>query len=181
MRVHLVRHACAGRKGDWSGSDESRPLDAVGHAQARDLARHLGSVPLRRLLTSPAVRCVETVADLAASHGIELERTSLLQADADPGTLLAALTDPALADAALCTHGETMKALLPLLRGAGTRVEADGADDDRLLLKGSVWTLTVDPGPRPTIVELRHVVPSAVESCADHPLRPVAEPVPHGS
>jgi 8-oxo-dGTP diphosphatase len=172
MRVHLVRHACAGHKEDWPGSDESRPLDPVGRTQARDLARHLGTVPLRRLLTSPAVRCVETVAGIATSHGIELERTSLLAADADPVRLLAALTDPALADAALCTHGETMKALLPLLRRAGTRVEADGQDEDRLLLKGSVWTLTVDPRPQPAVVELRHVVPSAVESCADHSVRP---------
>jgi 8-oxo-dGTP diphosphatase len=169
MEVHLVRHACAGRKGDWPGPDVARPLDEVGRAQARDLADHLDHVPLRRLLASPAVRCTQTFDEVAVRHGLVLETTGMLAADADPERLLQALADPALADAALCTHGETLKGLLPLLRGAATRVQADADDDERLLLKGSVWTLTVEPGAAPAFVALRHAVPSAVESCAPHP------------
>ena len=37
----LVRHASAGRKADWPGDDESRPLDAQGAADAQALARLL--------------------------------------------------------------------------------------------------------------------------------------------
>lgn len=180
MEVHLVRHACAGRKGAWPGPDVSRPLDEVGLAQARDLADHLDGVPLRRLLASPTARCVQTLDEVARRHGLVLETTAMLAADADPELLLQALADPALADAALCTHGETLKALLPLLRQAATRVQADGDDDGRLLLKGSVWTLTVAPGAGPTFIELRHAVPSEVESCAAHPRWEAPEPLPHG-
>ena len=169
MEVHLVRHACAGSKGDWPGPDVERPLDEVGRAQARDLADHLDGVRLRRLLASPALRCTQTFDEVAERHGLALETTGMLAADADPVLLLQALADPALADAALCTHGETLKGLLPLLQRAATRVQADADDDERLLLKGSVWTLTVEPGADPTFVELRHAVPSAVESCAPHP------------
>jgi 8-oxo-dGTP diphosphatase len=180
MEVHLVRHACAGRKGDWPGPDVSRPLDEVGRAQARDLADHLDGVPIRRLLASPAARCVQTLDEVAVRHGLVLETTAVLAADADPELLQQALADPALADAVLCTHGETLKALLPLLRRSATRVQADADDDGRLLLKGSVWTLTVEPGADPAVTELRHAVPSEVESCAEHPRWEASEPLSHG-
>ena len=179
MRVLLVRHACAGRKEDWDGEDDARPLDAVGRAQAGDLARHLDAVPLRRLLTSPARRCVDTFTEVAARHGLPLETTAVLAADADPERLLEEITGPAFADAALCTHGETLQGVLRLLRGAGTVVRPDGGDEDRLLIKGSVWTLTVEPGATPPVVELRHAVPSAVQTCAAHTGRSAEDRVPH--
>lgn len=179
MRVLLVRHACAGRKEDWDGSDDTRPLDAIGRQQARDLAHHLDTVPLRRLLTSPALRCVDTFAEVASRHGLPLEATAMLAADADAALLLQAIGDPSLADAALCTHGETLQRLLPLLHGAGTRVRPDAGDEDRLLLKGSVWTLTVEPGATPAVVAVDHAVPSTVESCAAHPRRAAEDRVQH--
>ncbi len=181
MRVHLVRHACAGRKVDWDGPDALRPLDPIGRHQAHHLADHLDGVPLRRVLTSPALRCVETVEEVAARHGLVPEPTPLLATDADPAELLRLVADPSCADAVLCTHGETMKGLLPLVRAMATDVRADADDDERLLLKGSVWTLGVDPGATPPIVALHHTVPSAIESCAAHPSEPAADPVPHGT
>lgn len=181
MRVLLVRHACAGRKEDWDGEDDARPLDAIGRQQASDLAHHLDAVPLRRLLTSPALRCVETFAEVAARHGLPLDTTAVLAPDADPEDLLRALTDPAFADAALCTHGETLQGVLRHLREAGTIVRPDADDEGRLFIKGSVWTLTVEPEATPAIVELRHAVPSAVESCAAHPVRGADRRVPHSA
>lgn len=178
MQVHLVRHACAGRKSDWDGPDATRPLDDVGRQQAHDLARHLDAVPLRRVLTSPTTRCVETIAEAGERHGLAVEPTALLAADADPTAVLDLVSTPALADVALCTHGETLEAVLSLLRAAGTVVRPDGSDDDRLMLKGSVWTLTVAPGSVPAVTELVQAVPSTVESCAAHPERRAAERVP---
>ncbi len=35
--VLLVRHAKAGKRGDWPGDDDDRPLDAAGRAQAQRL------------------------------------------------------------------------------------------------------------------------------------------------
>ena len=66
----LVRHASAGRKADWPGDDESRPLDEQGAADARALARLLACfAPTARVISSPALRCTETVRPFAAGLG----------------------------------------------------------------------------------------------------------------
>lgn len=168
MELHLIRHGCAGRKDGWRGPDADRPLDPAGVAQAQALCDHLLGVPLRRLLSSPARRCIDTLAPIAAERQREIEHTPELLPGADPEVLLRRLADPSLADAALCTHGETLTGLLPLLRDAGTAIAPDGGDDGRLLVKGSLWTLTVEPGRSPQVVALRHVIPSPVTACAEH-------------
>ncbi|MFN2582854.1 MAG: hypothetical protein ABR498_08965 [Candidatus Dormibacteria bacterium] len=41
-RLHLIRHADAGDREQWSGPDELRPLSDKGRRQARDLVALLG-------------------------------------------------------------------------------------------------------------------------------------------
>ncbi len=57
----LVRHADAGSKQEWIGPDADRPLSTVGWRQAKGLVGLLGDFPAARLLTSPALRCRQTV------------------------------------------------------------------------------------------------------------------------
>src|SRR4051812_442509 len=57
----LVRHAHAGSKKQWSGPDHERPLSRRGQEQARDLAGVLAGLGVTRLLSSPALRCRETL------------------------------------------------------------------------------------------------------------------------
>ena len=66
MLVLLVRHGHAGAKRQWHGDDGFRPLDAQGLAQASDagpicLARFAPA----RILSSPFLRCVQTVTPLS--------------------------------------------------------------------------------------------------------------------
>ena len=75
----LVRHASAGRKADWPGDDESRPLDAQGAADARALAGLLACfAPVARVISSPALRCTETVRPFAAGFGGTVEAEACL-------------------------------------------------------------------------------------------------------
>jgi phosphohistidine phosphatase SixA len=168
--VHLVRHACAGDKTRWAGPDLDRPLDEAGIVQAEALADELESVPVRRVVTSPAVRCRQTVEPLAHRHGVPVEPLAGLLPDGEPDYLLgliAALDDGASAGIpVVCTHGETMRPLLATVRQAGGTIVALRDEDDWLLRKGTGWELTLNGNG--TVVALRHLVPPAMRTCSAH-------------
>ncbi len=68
----VVRHAHAVARGAWSGGDDTlRPLDAAGVARASALVVGvLAAYAPRRVVSSPSVRCVATVAPFADSAGL---------------------------------------------------------------------------------------------------------------
>ncbi|MFN8052143.1 MAG: phosphoglycerate mutase family protein [Acidimicrobiales bacterium] len=139
MRLWIVRHGRAVRRRTWEGPADRRPLDAMGRRQADALAAMLALDPPEAIMTSPAVRCRETVVPLhhASSVPIRLERT--LQPPTKPAAvveLLGRLADRTL----LCTHGEVMTPLLAALRAAGVEV-ADDLRDVELLQSGATWEL----------------------------------------
>ena len=75
----VARHASAGRKADWAGDDFARPLDAAGEADARVLAGLLACfAPAARVISSPALRCTETVRPYAAGSGGTVEAEACL-------------------------------------------------------------------------------------------------------
>src|SRR3954469_967625 len=61
----LVRHAKAGNRKSWDGVDRLRPLTDAGWAQGTALLDLLGESRPVRLLSSPYVRCVQTLEPLA--------------------------------------------------------------------------------------------------------------------
>jgi len=66
----LLRHAPAGRKYDWPGDDLLRPLDERGAIDALALADLVACfAPSARVVSSPALRCTETVRPYAARFG----------------------------------------------------------------------------------------------------------------
>ena len=69
----IVRHASAGERDEWEGDDRLRPLDARGFAQAARLVELLDGYEIARVLSSPAVRCVQTVEPLARARGLEID------------------------------------------------------------------------------------------------------------
>lgn len=70
--VVLVRHAHAGKRSEWHGDDNDRPLDDVGRSQARQLARFLANFAPDRLYSAHPVRCVQTLQPLADALGCEI-------------------------------------------------------------------------------------------------------------
>jgi 8-oxo-(d)GTP phosphatase len=153
----LVRHASAGRKGDWPGNDESRPLDAQGAADTRALAHLLTCfAPTARVISSPALRCIETVRPFAAAFGGTVEAEARLAPDGrhtgfssrtDLADSLRRLLSDLVAErrpVALCLHRENLPYALAAAcsaLGAPTAVPADPS-----LPKGGFWVVHAAAG-----------------------------------
>jgi 8-oxo-dGTP diphosphatase len=150
----VARHASAGRKADWPGEDAVRPLDHRGEADARVLAGLLACfAPAARVISSPALRCTETVRPYADEFGGTVEAQACLipfgrspdfpsrteQADA-LRHLLSALVEQRR-PAVLCLHRENLPEVLAQVcaaLGAPAAVPADPA-----LPKGGFWVAHV--------------------------------------
>jgi broad specificity phosphatase PhoE len=104
----LLRHASAGDKRHWSGDDRLRPLDALGVRQAEELVELLRPLGIRRVVTSPYVRCVETVQPLAEACGLPVEQDDRL----GEGMGRAAAELLREEGVVACTHGDVVGALL---------------------------------------------------------------------
>ncbi|QIZ99521.1 NUDIX domain-containing protein [Leifsonia sp. PS1209] len=66
-----LRHGKAAPRGDWDGPDASRPLTDRGVKQACSDVPTITAWRPKRIITSDAVRCVGTVAPLAAATGVK--------------------------------------------------------------------------------------------------------------
>jgi 8-oxo-dGTP diphosphatase len=154
--VYLIRHAHAGDRGSWQGDDSQRPLSDKGWRQARALVNLIPrEPPLRRVLSSPSLRCVQTVEPLAQAHGLSVETDERLLEGADPQDALA-LIEQELARGgrvAACTHGDIVPGVLDLLRSAGVAF-----DGPLTWPKGSTWVL--EGGDGAGVVRARYLAPS---------------------
>ncbi len=66
----IVRHAHAMSRSSWGKSDPLRPLDARGRARATALIPILAAYGVTRVVTSPSVRCLDTVQPYAVAAGL---------------------------------------------------------------------------------------------------------------
>ncbi len=147
----LVRHAHAGDKQQWKGDDAKRPLSERGRQQAEGLAHNLSGLYTPRLISSPYTRCQQTLRPLAARSRRTIETSRLLAPDARPSDLDTFLKDPELEGAVLCTHGETLSALIRRWRQKGkVTFSADSPAPDHPQLgknateKGAAWIVVDD-------------------------------------
>ena len=110
MPLLVVRHARAGNPAEWEGDDRLRPLDEKGWRQARGLPALLAPHSLGRLVSSPALRCTQTLEPLAADRGLEVETASELT-EGSPGEAAVGLLRELGDRAAVCTHGDVLQDL----------------------------------------------------------------------
>ena len=109
MTSVLLRHASAGHRTRWDGHDEHRPLDERGRRQAAALVQELRDLlDVRRIVSSPYTRCVETVVPLAEALGLEVEEDVRLE-EGGGGHASPLLAEPGVV---LCTHGDVIEELL---------------------------------------------------------------------
>ncbi len=73
VRVVLVRHADAGQRKDDPAADITRPLSERGADQAHALTPLLTLFAPTRVISAPALRCVQTVEPLADALGLTVE------------------------------------------------------------------------------------------------------------
>jgi phosphohistidine phosphatase SixA len=153
IRLLLVRHASAGARGRGA-SDLARPLDERGRDQAAALPDLLvpelvpvpatgdtsGSRAAPEVCTSPARRCIETVAPLAAALGTTAMIDQGLLEGADVRQLharIAALSAPTV----WSSHGDMIPELLTMLARRGLDLGPDARCS-----KASTWVLDVEDG-----------------------------------
>jgi len=133
--LYLVRHAKAGSRFDWNGDDRLRPLTKPGRRQADTLAARLAALATGELISSPYLRCVETLQPLAErlQRGVRTD-DRLAEGQRFSGAL--ELLDEVADGAVLCSHGDVIPDTIDALQRRGCEVV--GEPDWR---KGSVWVL----------------------------------------
>jgi phosphohistidine phosphatase SixA len=128
LNLLLIRHATAGDRHAWVGDDRVRPVDDRGRRQSEALVDALAGYTIDRIVSSPYLRCVQSVQPLAEARGLEIELDEQLGATRldEVGEVLERLRGE---KAAVCTHGD-----LPWL-------------GDRKFKKGATWVLNGELEP----------------------------------
>lgn len=137
MTLIIVRHAHAGQRRRWDGDDRLRPLSDLGEKQAAALVASLASHEPTRILTSPAVRCRQTVEPLGAFVDVTVDDDDRLFEGAGRSEIESLLDDAAgKTTTVFCSHGDVIPALLHEL------IERGMTHEDRLVWqKASSWVI----------------------------------------
>lgn len=139
MSIYLIRHAKAGDRDTWLDGDRLRPLSGRGHRQARELIDVLRDATFERVLSSPFVRCMETVVPIAGARGRSVEPVDALAEGARLDEALALVRKHTTSGALMCTHGDVMPMLLDYYASAGADIPSV-----REWPKGCTWVLDTD-------------------------------------
>jgi len=105
MPLVLVRHAWAGDRTEWEGDDRERPVDARGAEQARRLVELLEPFAVEQIVSSPFLRCVQTVEPLAEARELPIERRPELGEEHQMTEGIELVRALAGRDVVVCGHG----------------------------------------------------------------------------
>ncbi|MBK1786862.1 NUDIX hydrolase [Prauserella sp. ASG 168] len=147
----LVRHGKAGKREEWTGDDDLRPLSEAGLRQADALRVLLRTFGPDRVYSAPRLRCVQTVQGVAEELGSEIAHESLLSEQTywqDPmaawDRLLGIVAEGGTA--VVCSQGGVIPDAVSALAEHGG-VDLPGTKADGVASKkGSVWLLSFAPG-----------------------------------
>jgi 8-oxo-dGTP diphosphatase len=115
--IIALRHGKATAPTSWSGPDAARPLTERGVQQSATNVVTIEAWRPRKIITSPAVRCVATVAPLAAATGIKPKQEPNLSQDAweDGSANVREVVGKRVrkrTSAVLCSHGPVLPEIL---------------------------------------------------------------------
>ncbi len=139
-RVYLVRHSHAGDSSKWEGDDRIRPLSQKGWRQTEAITELLRFVGIERIISSPYLRCTQTVDPLAEELGLKVEEHIALAEGSDIDQSETLLDEVARTTAVFCSHGDIIPGLLERLDRRG--IDLIGHDAK----KGSIWILEAEDG-----------------------------------
>ena len=149
--LYLVRHAKSEARESWTEPDDFRLLTEEGFLQAAGLVDTLEGWPVERVLSSPAVRCRETVELLARTRGLPLELEDALAEGTGPERAMALLSELATRPTVLSTHGDVIEHVLSALATDGV-IEGGNLK----MKKGSTWVLETE---QRRIIRARYLPP----------------------
>lgn len=136
--LYLVRHAKAGSRHEFKGDDHLRPLSGTGRRQAKGLAVRLVAEDVNKLISSPYLRCIQTLHPTAKAIGVKVEIDERLaegRSFVDVLEMLETLPDAT----ALCSHGDVIPDTMAALERRGCEFTTPLE-----WRKGSVWVLHRD-------------------------------------
>lgn len=136
MTIFLVRHAKSEKRVTWDGPDPLRPLAPMGVRQAAALARWLTPEKPQRLVSSPHLRCRQTLEPLARRTGLRIETDERLSEGERPAKALALLRELEGQCAVVCSHNAIVSAFVAEWAERGARVQEPNRCE-----KGGVWRL----------------------------------------
>jgi 8-oxo-dGTP diphosphatase len=118
----IVRHAKAKPRSSWSRAEGERPLAATGRRQAVAVSRLLQAWRPERVISSPWVRCVQTVSPYVAKADAKLKLVDALtehDAARKPGRARTAMEKvfDKRNPVAICTHRPVLPLVFGVLRG----------------------------------------------------------------
>jgi 8-oxo-dGTP diphosphatase len=138
---YLIRHAAAGSRIEWSGDDHLRPLSRRGERQAAAIAEQMRNAGVERILSSPYLRCRQTVEPLAGILGLDIQEHPSLAEAADERHTIDLLETMGGWTVAVSSHGDVIPAMLDrLVRRGLTLVSPFDCK------KGSTWVLQMEAG-----------------------------------
>ncbi|HET7474610.1 MAG TPA: NUDIX hydrolase [Dermatophilaceae bacterium] len=145
----VIRHAKARPRSSWSGADARRPLDSAGKRRAAELVPLLAAYAPARLVSSPSLRCTDTLAPYAARNGVRVrlrEELSEESYEKRPDLALRCLERVLArgAAAAVCSHGPVLPELLDHLRARVA--DTDDMDTDGTALLRDAARSGIDKG-----------------------------------
>jgi broad specificity phosphatase PhoE len=133
LTIYLVRHAKAGSRREWRGDDDLRPLSAAGQAQAEQLVIALVDRGITRIVSSPYVRCRQTVDPLGQQLRLPVELSDALAEGATVVDTMRLVEKVSGENTVLCTHGDVVGNVLDALEEHGLALP------HHKLEKGSTW------------------------------------------
>lgn len=164
--VLIVRHAKAKPRSTWVGAEGERALAATGKRQALATGRLMQAWAPQRLISSPWVRCMQTLASYSKESGISVkEKRALTEASHERSPQAAAKIVESLFDkrdksVALCTHRPVLPTVLRVLRDRlGKPLAQHLPTKDPYLKPGEMWVLQVAVKHPKTVVSLEQIKP----------------------
>jgi 8-oxo-dGTP diphosphatase len=152
MTIYLLRHAKAGDRSRWRQEDWLRPLSRAGRSQARGMIDLLADARFDRVLSSPYLRCLETVAPIGGARRLPIEPEDSLAEGGDLDAVFAIIRKHMGTGGLLCSHGDIIPAVLSSLAAAGVDLGPEPHCP-----KGSTWVLESDRGTE--ISRVRYLPP----------------------
>ncbi len=121
--IIALRHGKAMPRENWDGPDATRPLLQRGLDQSASVAHGIAAFGPTKLVSSPAVRCLTTIAPAARLTGLAVtERPEISQddyrADAKAVTKVVAKRLAKRTTAVLCSHGPVLPQIIQAVAAA---------------------------------------------------------------
>ncbi|MBV9934353.1 MAG: histidine phosphatase family protein [Actinobacteria bacterium] len=143
MKVFLVRHARAGHRNEWEGDDHDRPLSRRGLEQSKRLIRQLEGYKIDRVLSSPYLRCVQTVELLAGVRDLKVEESDdFAEGNGHKAIEVVRGLAEGSHNVVACSHGDVIPDVVDHL----LRTDAINLPTVQGWAKGSTWVLTAHGG-----------------------------------